>query len=409
MTRAPTEFRYWDRLERPAHRWMRRASRALGGFDLAPPDDVVRAFADMYYDADPLAEAFVRDVYLTRGMAAGRAMLEDALTNGAGPEAPPSLRALFADIDEDPPWLDRDRLERGARVFRRWGTSVFRFAGAVTLAAYSESSVAKPLALTGAYAGASTKHRFLETAAFWIAVSEPGGMRPGGAGRASALRVRMMHVFVRDRLLAHPDWDLEAWGVPISQADALLTLMGGSVAPGIALRAMGYRPSRADIEATMHFWRYVGHVMGVRPRWYPASVEEALQLAFVTHVKSARTAGEDGVRLCQSWVDAFAAGEDATLRSRLSDGVHRGFTRAFLPPAAYAANRLPPAGPWALLPFACFPFIFGAETLRRALPPLEHVADRAARWRRRRWLAHHTGGRPPEYAPRDPTATRARA
>ncbi|RZO59814.1 MAG: hypothetical protein EVA89_14415, partial [Sandaracinaceae bacterium] len=124
MTRAPTEFRYWDRLDRPAHRWMRRASRALGGFDLAPPDDVVRAFADMYYDADPLAEAFVRDVYLTRGMAAGRAMLEDALANGAGPDAP-------------------------------------------------------------------------------------------------------------------------------------LTLMGGSVAPGIALRAMGYRPSRADIEATMHFWRYV--------------------------------------------------------------------------------------------------------------------------------------------------------
>ena len=191
MTRAPTEFRYWDRLDRPAHRWMRRASRALGGFDLAPPDDVVRAFADMYYDADPLAEAFVRDVYLTRGMAAGRAMLEDALANGAGPEAPASLRALFADIDEDPPWLDRDRLERGARVFRRWGTSVFRFAGAVTLAAYSESSVAKPLALTGAYAGASTKHRFLETAAFWIAVSEPGGMRPGGAGPHDArLRAR---------------------------------------------------------------------------------------------------------------------------------------------------------------------------------------------------------------------------
>jgi len=75
----------------------------------------------------------------------------------------------------------------------------------------------------------------------------------------------MMHVFVRQRLLAHPEWDLDAWGVPISQADALLTLLGGSVAPGLALRAMGYRPSAEDIEDAMLFWRYVGHLMGVRP------------------------------------------------------------------------------------------------------------------------------------------------
>ena len=160
-------------------------------------------------------------------------------------------------------------VEHGARVFRRYGTAMFRFAGAVTLEAYSESSVAKPLILTGAYAGGSTRHRFLETAAFWIAVSEPGGLAPGAPGRASALRVRIMHVFVRKRLLAHPEWNVDAWGVPISQGDALLTLMGGSFAPGIAMQAMGYRPSVRDIEAMMHFWRYVGHLMGVRPRWYP--------------------------------------------------------------------------------------------------------------------------------------------
>jgi len=404
MRAAPTDFRYWDRL--PAHGWIRSLTRAALGFDPAPPEEVVNDFAAMYFDADPLAEAFVREVYLERGAREGRAMLEDALRTGAPPDAPASLRALFADIDVDPPWLDWDRVERGARVFRRWGTSVFRFAGTVTLAAYAESSVAKPLVLTGAYLDGSTKRRFLETAAFWIAVSEPGGLRPGGAGRASAMRVRMMHVFVRERLLSHPDWDLEAWGVPISQADALLTLMGGSVAPGIALHLMGYRTSRAEIEDAMCFWRYVGHLMGVRPRWYPSTVEEALQLAFVTQVKSARRAGEDGVRLCQSYADAFAPEEDLSLgarvRAALSHGVHRGFTRAFLPPAIYAANRLPPAGPWALLPLACFPFFFGAETVRRAVPAADALADRAARWRRRRWLARHSGGRAPEYAPRDP-------
>ena len=267
--RVPREFLYWNNLDRPAVRRVRSFTKRLLGFDPAPADEVVRTLASMYYDADPPCEAFVDDVYLQHGSATGRTMLERALADGvdAVPAAPPSLRDLFADFEHDPTWLDWDRVERGARAFRRYGTAVFRFAGAITLEGYAENSVAKPLALTGAYNGSSTRRRFLETAAFWIAVSEPGGLRPGAPGRASALRVRVMHVFVRRKLLAHPAWDLAAWGVPISQADALLTLMGGSFAPGLAMHVLGYLPSRADIEAMMHFWRYVGHLMGVRPRW----------------------------------------------------------------------------------------------------------------------------------------------
>lgn len=397
--RAPAEFRYWEQIDTPRVRRQRAWLRRLLRFDPALGDEAVRGFAAMYYDADPLAEAFVDEVYLTEGRAAGRALLERTLAEGVPVDAPASLARLFEDIEVDPPWLDWALVEEGARVFRRWGVDVFRFAGAITLAAYSESSVAKPLALTGAYAGSSTKHRFLETAAFWIAVSEPGGLRAGGAGRASALRVRMMHVFVRQRLLAHPEWDVDAWGVPISQADALLTLMGGSVAPGLALRAMGYRTSEREIEATMHFWRYVGHLLGVRPRWYPRTVREGVQLAFVTHVKAARTAGDDGVRLCQSYADAFHPEADAPLYERLSHGVHRGMTRFFLPGPIYRANRMPPAGPWALYPLACFPLRFAAETLRRVSPRADALSDAWARRGRERWLARHLGERRAEYRP----------
>ncbi len=400
VSAAPSEFRYFDRIDDPLPRRVRAVAKAVLGIDAAPPDETVRAFASMYFDADPLAEAFVDECYLGRGHEEGRALLERALAEGvdAIDDAPESLRRLFADIERDPEWVDWDRVERGARVFRRWGTSVFRFAGAITLAAYAESSVAKPLALTGAYSGASTKRRFLETASFWIAVSEPGGLRPGGLGRASALRVRIMHVFVRQRLRHHPEWDLDAWGVPISQADALLTLLGGSVAPGLGLMAMGYRPSREDIEATMAFWRYVGHLMGVRPRVFPATITEALQLAFVTLVKQSGTAGEDGRRLCQSYVDAFRPEEEqASLRDRIEDGLHRGMTRFFLPAPIYRSFELPPAGLWALAPLAAFPLVFAAETLRRRIPALDDVADRLARAERSRWLARHLGGRPAEY------------
>lgn len=400
MTRIPSEFRYWDHLDRPDVRRIRKAVTKLLGFDPAPPDDVVRTLGEMYFDADPLCEAFVDEVYLREGAQAGRAMLERALTEGVDqmPDAPPSLRALFADLDHDPAWVDHALVERGAKAFRRYGVAMFRFAGAITLEGYAESSVAKPLALTGMYAGASTRRRFLETVAFWIAVSEPGGLAHGAAGRASALRVRVMHVFVRRKLLAHPAWELDAWGVPISQGDALLTLMGGSFAPGLALHMLGYIATPSDILAMMHFWRYVGHLMGVRPRWYPQTLREAAQLSFVTYVKGARQAGEDGRHLCQSYARAFAPETDA-LRDKIEHGIHRAYTRLFMTPRSHRENNLPPAGAWTLAPLAMAPVRATVEVARRLVPAVDRLVDARARRKTRRWFTRHMGERNAEYMP----------
>lgn len=399
----PGEFHYWDNLDRRPVRWARRAVKAALGFDPAPRDEVVRTFASMYYDADPVAEAFVDEVYLGRSRREGRELLERALAGGldAIDDPPRSLVELWADLEREPDWLDPELVELGARVFRRWGTDIFRFAGAITLQAYSESSVAKPLALTGAYAGKTARHRFLETAAFWIAVSEPGGLRPGAPGFAAALRVRIMHVFVRQRLLGHREWNRDAWGVPISQADAMLTLMGGSFVPGFAMRVLGYRPSAREIEATMHFWRYVGHLMGVRPRWYPGSLREAGQLMFMTLVKAAHRAGDDERALWQAYGSAFEPAPDGTvaerLRARLEHRVHVGYTRLFLPRGKYRRYQMPPAGLWWAYPLARAPLVFCAETLRRRFRVLDGLADRVARRDRRRWFAHHMGERAARY------------
>ena len=77
MTRVPTEFRYWENLPKVAR--LRGVAKRVLGFDPAPPEHVAQTFADMYYDADPLAEAFVREVYFKEGSARGRALLERAL------------------------------------------------------------------------------------------------------------------------------------------------------------------------------------------------------------------------------------------------------------------------------------------------------------------------------------------
>ncbi|HEX6591650.1 MAG TPA: oxygenase MpaB family protein [Moraxellaceae bacterium] len=403
--RIPTEFQYWENLRTPRIRRARKVFRRMFGFDPDLPEDVVQQYAASYYDADPVAEAFVDEVYLQGDPVRGRAMLDLALEQGidAVPDAPASMRRLFNEREQAPAWLDRETVRRGAKVFRRFGPELFNFFGAITLEGYSNNSVVKPLVLTGAYAGDSTRSRFLETAAFWVDISEPGGLEPGGEGWKTTMRVRVMHVFVRRRLLAHPEWKLEDWGVPISQADALVTLMAGCIAPGYFLRIAGFRTSREDILALMHLWRYVGYLMGVQPRWYPQTVEEGLKFSFLAFVSGAGQAGEDGIMLCRSFNDAFrpVMKEDASWQERFRAGldhrIHQGFVNFFVSKTTRKATGIPSAGLWRLYPLASAPVVFTAETLRRFIPALDEVADRVGRYRRRQWLDRHMEKRKAEY------------
>lgn len=401
--RIPSEFQYFHNVEQPVNVWRMRLARVLFRQNPRLPDEVIRTWAQSYYDADPVAERFVEEVYLKQGQAAGRAMVELALAQGvdAVPDAPDSLKALFAEVEQIPAWADMAVVTKGARVFRRYGPQMYAFLGAITLDAYQENSVTKPLVFTGAYAGESANRRFLETAAFWRDVSSPDGLRAGGIGVRTAVRVRLMHVFVRKGLLRHPQWDLAAWGVPISQGDALLTLVAGSIAPGVGLKAMGYRADRDEIEAMLHFWRYVGYVMGVQPRWYPATVEEGMALLFASFIKGPKRAGEDGRNLAHAFIRSFAPGEaDAGFiywRKKLDYWLELGMTWFFLPGDTFRRHQLPGPGLWGLAPLAQFPLVFGLETIRRHSRWADEWRDRWAQRASERWLALHLGEREAEY------------
>ena len=403
--RIPDEFRYWQRIQDPSVQRVRTAWRAVCRFDPQPSDDYVRRFARAYYDTDPVAEAFVADVYDTLGMKRGRELLDQALESGVDsvPDAPDSMRRLFAEFETPPPWLDPALVDRGARVFRRWGTAVFKFATASTLEMYTESSIAKPLSLSGGYTGNRAHHRQLETVRFWIDVSDPGGLDAGGAGRATAMRVRIMHVFIRRRLLEHPEWDLAAWGAPISVADATLTLMGGSVVPGLSLWTAGHQTTIREIEALLHFWRYVGHLLGVQPDWYPRDFRESVQLMFAAFVKRAYLAGPDGDELIEAYLPAFAPRTGTTFGNRLRDEIEYralvGYTRFWMLPKSYKTHEMPRAWPWVLLPVLQAPVLLLMETARRVVAPLDRVADRNQRRRREAWYRNQMGDRKAQFQP----------
>ena len=206
--------------------------------------------------ADPLADAVVAD-FATLPRGAGMAMVRAALQHGIDSiEAPPeSLRALFDEIDNEPDWLDHDRLDRAAGHIVRHTASYGIVLGAASLTAGAMNAVAgMPLVLTGRYTSQAAV-RSIEVGAWLEEILAPGGLRRDGAGLATTLRVRMIHAFVRHHLLAEGDWDSDAWGAPIPQSYMAFTIVEFGRIALAAMHQLGVRYTRDELDDIYHFWR----------------------------------------------------------------------------------------------------------------------------------------------------------
>jgi ER-bound oxygenase mpaB/B'/Rubber oxygenase, catalytic domain len=401
---TPTDFRYWEALERPGVQRARAIARRLLRFDPCPPDDVARMLCEDLRAGDPVAERFVDEVFFgPAGPRAGRKLLDRALADGidAVSDAPDAMRELFAEFEQVPDWVDRELVEEGARIWRRWGTSLFAFAGAETLEMYTESAVVVPLSLTGGYAGDNALRRFLETTRFWMDVSEPGALfRIGSEGRATAMRVRVMHVSVRRRVSTHAEWDVARYGLPISQAYMYLTLMGGSVAPAVAMWPLGFLTTGKEIRALMHYQRYLGHLLGVHPRGYPETVREGFATVTATALARSYTAGRQGAELIESFAPAFRPrSRRGTLRWFKELYEYRlicGYVAFFLQPGTRKRHDVPSAW-WMLVPFSRVPLVVTRELARHFVPGAAARQEAAAVAEREQWYAIQMDGRQAEF------------
>lgn len=402
--RCPTRFAYWEGKENPTFHRLRAALLRLTGFDLLPTDEQAADLCADLFEGDPVAERFVHDVYHGEtGPRRTRMMLDSALTHGIDSldDAPESMRALFAEFEAVPGWVDPELIEQGARIWRRWGTVLFSFAGAETLEIYTESAVATPLSLAGGYAGDNALRRFLETCRFWIDVSEPGALlRPGSQARATAMKVRVMHVSVRSRVASHPEWDIEKWGLPISQAYMVLTLIAGSVTPGFGLWVLGYQTSLREIRALIHFQKYMGYLLGVRLRWYPDTIGDSIRMLVMAGLSRSHDSGEHGRELIESYPQAFAPRDGHTglqrLREHYNYRINGVYSAMFMAPWTRRRYRMPAALPWALVPVVRFPLITAMELVRR-VPPVSRLHERLMCWHRENWYRAQMAGRQAEF------------
>lgn len=293
----------------------------------------------------------------------------------AVPEAPGSLRAFFAEVDDEPDWLEHDRLDRAAGHLVRHMASYGIVLGAASLTAGAMNSTAgMPLVMTGRYTSQAAV-RSLEVGSWMETIMTPGGLRRDGAGFATTLRVRMIHAFVRKHLHDSGQWDTRAWGAPIPQSFMAFTIAEFGHVALAAMHKLGVRYTADELDDIYHFWRYVSRLNGVGPELNPATAADHIRIEELYALTA--TDPDDGDRdFVRALTHDYLAVEIADLlplgggrRHAFAVSVVDGLTRAFLGDEAATKLGVPDTA-FKYLPTVMSPVVGSINRALAAVPGL---------------------------------------
>ncbi|MFE3068218.1 oxygenase MpaB family protein [Streptomyces sp. NPDC059247] len=266
---------------------------------------------------------------------------------------PPALAEFLREATAVPGWVEWDRIERGAAVFRSLGHNSGDVLALLSLVGgYRFGGPADLLVLTGGMGGTQTLRRLGETTKWSHAVTRPGGLRPGAEGWRLTLHVRAMHALVNARFA--PRWDSARWGLPVNQADQAATLGLFDATVLVGCRGLGVRLTRRQRGDFMHLWRYVGHLMGVAPEWL--TDDEDVRHRWNHHILLSAAgqtqAGRDLARLTMDAQGRLAHGHASPaverLHQRYEYARRMSLLTVFMGPAGMRDLGLRPRLPWGL-------------------------------------------------------------
>jgi ER-bound oxygenase mpaB/B'/Rubber oxygenase, catalytic domain len=233
---------------------------------------------------DPVADIPVAAVLERDGVDAVRAIMRSLVRvdQPVPEELPDELQAYLLETLPLPEWADADKIKRGQQLFETWGVQIAICLFCASLpSSYAAANGVKALYLT-ARLDTDARRRVMETGQFLIDVLTVGGLGEHGKARRTIQRVRLMHAAVRHLIKArneltpgmwHPDW-----GTPINQEDLAGTLLSFSYVVADPLRRLGVRVGAKDVDAYLHLWNVIGHLLGVRDELLVSDTADAAAL-----------------------------------------------------------------------------------------------------------------------------------
>lgn len=300
------------------------------------PSHDLLAQLDAGYDiGDPLCDAWLADAenLPAHGMKLFRQALHDGVDSVA--DAPESLNALFAQTDAEPDWLDRELVAMGSNALGRYPLKQGLMLQSVALmGGYSVPALAQPLHRTNALTR-SVVPRIARTLAFTAAVTMPNGLTFGEVGYRQAIHTRVVHGLVRANLMKATQrqsdrWDVERFGLPISQTDMIATNMVFSLTVIHGLLAFKCQLSDEEQAGILHLWRYVAHLLGIDDVLMPKT-EQACNQWLYSYLVTQKMDAKSARPLAQSLHDLPMLIEDNAFKgiAKMEQQLRAGITRMY--------------------------------------------------------------------------------
>jgi hypothetical protein len=233
---------------------------------------------------DPVADTPVAAVFERGGVHAVNAIMQTLVrVDQPVPEQlPDELQDYLTTTLPLPEWADMGKIQRGQQLFETWGIEIALCLFCASLpSSYAAAKGVKVLYLT-AQLDTNTRRRVMETGQFLIDVLTAGALDEHGSGRRVIQRVRLMHAAVRHLIKARNEekpglWQPD-WGTPINQEDLAGTLLAFSCVVIDPMRLLGAHIPAEDVDAYLHLWNVIGHLLGVRDELLVRDITEATTL-----------------------------------------------------------------------------------------------------------------------------------
>ncbi|KAL3694282.1 hypothetical protein R1sor_007933 [Riccia sorocarpa] len=234
-------------------------------------------------ESDPLADECIRALNVRPGSDSLKA-LDEYVSRPVEEQPSAAPREFMEQVTTIPLWVDPELVKQGQNVFWKYVLLICIILTDYSLPiGFAAARMTDILSCTNYFSSVKgTFQRVFETTKFLSDIMKgPEALTPlTGCGWKSTIRVRLLHTQVRLRILAQaekrPDiYNVEELGVPINQEDMLCTLCEFSIAIISVLKKMDVHMSTPDIKAYLHFWRFMGYLMGIDDKYCRKLTTEA--------------------------------------------------------------------------------------------------------------------------------------
>ncbi|KAI8634199.1 hypothetical protein F5Y19DRAFT_203555 [Xylariaceae sp. FL1651] len=202
---------------------------------------------------------------------------------------------LWAEINTIPEWVDWEQIERGQKVFFRYGgPAITTLTFLSLLGGMGSGRTVETLDRTGGFNVNVVRRRLLETTQHTLNVHRDlKSIQPGGDGFVNSVRVRLLHTAIRRRIMQmasqRPEYyNLAEYGAPVNDLDSLGTINTFSATViWLGLPRQGIYMRAQEVVDYLALWRYVAYIMGAPHEWMatPESAKRMMESLLVSEIR----------------------------------------------------------------------------------------------------------------------------